>query len=785
MKFKAVTGTLFAITYLVNSLFSQDVNWDYEAYPWMPTEFRHLDAELRISETGRIEGDILYSLSMKDEEADSLMLDAPGLEIIGVEVQNEPAENYISRDKLIIALPQRFERGQNLSLRIQYRSETEFGIHQSALGTRFTSSLPRSTSHWLPVVDHPSVEFTAEFMFIHPAGKKLVMNGREGEGSVVSVDEEVTVYSVNPAITPTGLNWALGDLSIIATTTSQLWQQETDPDIVSAFSGRSDSQIYLYSEFETDYGSDIITNSAQLLLQMQQETGISYPFRDLHLILLKDDYWETKPYGSGIIYLFSNRGNIPGQVEESIVSQWFGAKLRERQWSNPEAVQMLRGWQLSRSDYEPVQGGQSPPPYNVFESGELTPWIHFNETRPDQSAWDKKLSEVVGNLFVSGNYVLSYNTLAEEVYKVSGVPLFDGVTLYESVSQLDSVYTYTADIAWEAGSDAAEINFRAENIAVDELVSVNVQEITPNEVRSQQFTFTGESDTVVLSVSPFTENLILELPDSENVQLKVNKPFSFWLYQLRSSNEPSFRVEAAAKLAEYADNPDLQLALTDLLQREENAAVVAQILRSFSTVTNGAAGTQQLFLRFLDSGNPDSVRAAAIDGLSLFTGDEQVISRLRSTLYQSETSSVRRAATRSLYETTEPDVFLNILERSITDDLALNDVPYMLRLLADKGEQESAVRFAETFLSDNFPYEIRKGVLDLILQYDSSGDRWQARLQRLLFDRDPRIRYHSQEALKLLPSEAARDLLDRRLPEEYDERVRRKLQSSVPGSGEQ
>lgn len=779
MIFKTFTITLFFVsTILVNNLFSQDQNWDYTAYPWMPAEFHHLDAELRLSETGMIAGDILYSLVIKDEQADSLILDAPGIEIISVEVQNEPAENYISRDKLIVVLPQRFERGQDISLRVQYRANPDFGVHLSSLGTLFTSNLPRSTSHWLPVVDHPSVEFTAEFIFIHPASKKLVMNGRRGEGSVASVDEEVTVYSVNRAVSPTGLNWAMGDLVTTSSTSEQNWLQGTDPELASGFAGRSDSQIYLHSEIEPENSHEIITASADLLMRMQLETGVSYPFRDLHLIVLQDDYWETKTYGSGIVYLFNSRGDILKQVEESLVSQWFGAKLRERQWAKSDAIQMLRAWQLSRFGYEAIANVQTPEPYHVFETSELAPWIKFNESRPDQNAWNKKLSEVVNNFFVSGKYVLSYNELAEGIYNVSGVPLFNGVTLREPETQRDSVDTYTANIDWESGSETVEINFQAVSTPVNELVNVTAEEITANGVKSQQFTFTGQNDTVVLSISPFTENLTLNLTDRDNVRLKVNKPFLFWLYQLQNSGEVSSRAEAAGKLAEYSDNPDLQLALTDLLQREESATVRARILNAVSSVTSGASGTQQLFLQYLGSDNPDSVRIAAIEGLSLFPGDDQIVSQLRSALYQTGSSAVRRAAIRSLYALTQPEAFLNILERSITEEQALYDVPYMLNLLAEKGEPESAVRFGETFLSDNFPYEIRKGVLDLILQYDSSGDRWEARIQRLLFDRDPRIRYYSAEALSLIPAESANDLLDQRFPEEYDERVRRKLQST-------
>ncbi|MDX1629724.1 MAG: hypothetical protein R3345_13550, partial [Fulvivirga sp.] len=409
MQLKPIIALIgFVILISADSISGQTANWDYEAYPWMPVEYRHLDAEIRINQEGLIIGDILYTLKIKDEQADSLLLDASGIEIIGVEVQNEPATYSITRDHLQVQLPQRYERKQTLSLRIQYRAKPDFGVHQTVNGTFFTSNLPKTTSHWLPVTDHPSVEFTSEFIFIHPASQEMVLNGRRGDQSVVSLDEEAVFFSINKPISPVGLNWAMGDLSLIQSSLSQEWQS-SNPDLSEGFQGRSDPQIHLYSEVEAQQAEQILNEAANILKKIQDETGIAYPFRDLQIILLRDDFWETKPYGAGTIYLFMNREDLISQVRRSVISQWIGAKLRERQWTDADAILMLQAWQLFRTNSIPDTSRNTPEPYNTFDASQLGPWIVFFDSEPDMAIWNSKLMDVVNQLFLKGTYTLSYN----------------------------------------------------------------------------------------------------------------------------------------------------------------------------------------------------------------------------------------------------------------------------------------------------------------------------------------------------------------------------------------
>ncbi|MDR9409369.1 MAG: hypothetical protein RI573_11040, partial [Balneolaceae bacterium] len=84
-----------------------------------------------------------------------------------------------------------------------------------------------------------------------------------------------------------------------------------------------------------------------------------------------------------------------------------------------------------------------------------------------------------------------------------------------------------------------------------------------------------------------------------------------------------------------------------------------------------------------------------------------------------------------------------------------------------------------TFITDQFPYEIRKEALAIVLDYDRSSSNWEERLPELFSDIHPGIRYMSASALEYVNSGTRNDLAEQFMMEEYDERVRRVLESAM------
>ncbi|WP_372905106.1 HEAT repeat domain-containing protein [Rhodohalobacter sp.] len=766
--------TLSLFSFISIFAFIQDLSaqsWDYKAYPVLPFEISHLDAELNIKDTGSIEGDILYLIKLKDENLDSLVLDSRDIEILSAVINNETKEFYIENHKLVVLTDGEYERGDEISLRIQYRTTPDFGLYQTAKGTFFTSFLPLTTSHWLPVPDHPRVEFTSEFIFTHPAGKSVVSNGRRASMEIESVSEETTSFTSNKTLSPVDINFAMGDLDLISSTQNGF---DFQSEYTSMFERRSDHQIHIYTENSDLQTDQLLQSAVDAYGKLYENLNIGYPFRDLSIIVLDDNFWETKSYGAGIIYLYVNRGDLEAQLKRAMTGVWLGAHFRAEQWSDPDAITALQGWthnSLFDLDYVTVKTDE---PYHVFDGSLSSKW-QYNFAEGHHEKFNGHFERVYNFLLSESSRVLSWTDLAEEMYEDSGIPYFDKPELDEITREETSDQVYMAEMSWGEDRQNITVSFDAVADPVNELVTVRVKEYTLLDEKENEITFTGESDSVVLNVSGNTENIVLSISGRDDIRLEVQKPFEFWMHQLRNAEDSERRKEAAVGLAGFSDNPDVQLVLQDQMRNEDNPEVYAELLRTFSAVTKGATGTDQTLIDQLSTGNSEEVRLAAVEGLAYFRGNDSVISRLRSIANQTDNSDIRTAAVRSLNEVTDSERFKIISEDLITQESLLQDVPLILNLLSEKGEKEAAVQYAGTFITDGFPYSIRSKVLDMILETDQSREGWENRLPSLLEDRDPRIRIQSLNAMDRVSSSFRNEWLDRRMTEEYDERVRRAL----------
>ncbi|WP_176719438.1 HEAT repeat domain-containing protein [Rhodohalobacter halophilus] len=750
----------------------QSQNWDYESYPYQPFEISHLDAEITISETGVIEGDLLYLLTLKDNRSDSLVFDAREIEILSLVLEGESADFYIESDKLIIPVADSFTQGEELSLRVQYRVSPMFGLNQTAKGTFFSSLLPKTTSHWLPVVDHPRVQFTTEMIFTHPSGKTLISNGRQSSRDIESVSEEVTIYSSNKPISPVDLTFALGDVELVASTQSSRGSGSAS----RLFERRSDNHIYIYSENSAINTDDILHTAVDAYEKLYNSLGIGYPFRDLSIIILDDDYWETKSYGAGVIYLYESRGDLKEQLYRSMTGLWVGSHIRAEQWQDANAVLAMQAYvnsDLFDLDYITEE---TPVPYHVFDGSMESVWRYGLE-QDSFSTFAGRFERVMNTLLNETGGVVTWNDLAGSIYRDSGVPYFEKLELPEVREEEPVEYLYEAELTHNEQDQNMTIHFRAIGEPLNELVTVQVDEITFQDQKQSEITFTGSDDTIVLNTSAATENIRFTVLGRDDITLETKKPFEFWIYQLRNGEEIRDRKEAARSLARYSDNPDLQLAIRDQMRGEENQDVYAELLRTLSAVTMGATGTDETFISHLSSNYSAEVQLAAVEALAHFSENDRVVSRLRSVANQTENGELRTAAIRSLNETTNPDRFKVLAEDLITRESALYDVPLILRLLAEKGEEEAAVRYASTFLAEGFPFTVRQEILQLVLNLDQSREGWENRLPSLLQDRDPRIRVRSLEALNRTGSSFQSEWIERREADEYDERVRRSLNS--------
>lgn len=760
-RFSAILLFLFIITNTV-----QSQSWDYEKYPDRNVTFTHLDADIRLSEDPVISGDIIYTASVMRESVNTIYFHAVGMNIISVEVNGRSKEYRFRNNYLIVDLETRHERGEVIQIRIQYDTNPNFGIHKNSNGTVWSSQLPNTIQHWLPAFENPEVSLTTDLVFTHASDMSVVANGRRGESEIISVNESVTSFSSNVAIPITGISFVAGNFSGSINTMNSG---------IPGFARTVDSQIYIHSENEYPALADLLDHAVQSYRSVEEFVAIQYPFRDLHFIILEEDNLEVKNYGAGIVYLYMNRGDLKDQIERSISAQWAGVYIREQQWANPETILFLQATimnELFESDKK--LSGVDLNPYHKLSDTELFKWTQFLKSS-DSEELKQDFSVIKEQLFNSGMMTLDWEKLSLYLYNETGRNYFDGIELTEYIEVEPSYSEYSVNIEWDEIENRLDIYFEAEQNPINELVTVELVEINITGQRVHELSFTGENDGVVVTVSSSVEYVKFNTVDREDLILNVNKPFLFWIAQLRYDPEPEKRIEAAKGLSTIQDNPDLQLALNDILRTESNPQVYAEIIRSKSALTRGAAGTEERFIQYSSNEQHPDVQLAAVEALANYQENERVIGRLNTIINQTNSENIRFHAIKSLAAITTADRFSTISRNLVIRESVLNQVPFILNELAEKGEISLAVELAESFLSDSFPYSVRLQSLKLIQNYDQSVSNWMNRLPGLLTDPHPGIRLAAAESLGKVSNQQRNNLVSSVIENEYDERVRIRL----------
>ncbi|MEX2463309.1 MAG: hypothetical protein WD513_03390, partial [Balneolaceae bacterium] len=588
-------------------------NWDFEKYPKRDIELIHLDGDIRISMNGTIDGDVLYNARVLNAETDSLILHVSGINVLEVELNEETADFRIDDNLLIIFSENGLSRDDIIQIRVLYDSTPRFGLHLNELGTIWTSLLPKTVQHWLPVYDHPRSLFTTELVFTYPSEYQILANGRKGNTELVSVDEATTSFVSNIPVPATGLAFVLGRLDYSLSTTGS----GQNGSIIAGFERRSDPQIYLHSEIEDPNLMNYLNSAVGAYRSAIEYFGDRFPYRDLNIVVLNDDFGEIKQYGAGIIFVYRDRGYPEQQIQRGVIAQWAGTKLREEEWLDAEVIILLQALAIDELFDFNFSTERAEGPFSSLSDYEVYKWINgLNDNRI--LSFLNQLEVIEHELYSESNSVIGWVELAERIYAETGQPFFDGIIVGPVEPEVEQEYFYTVRVDWLEAENRLEIYFEAVGDAVDELVSVQVEEVTFSESKSHEITFTGESDGVALNISPSVEYVKLMIEDRQDIQLSVDMPFMFWISQLRDDEDKDERVEAARALSQISGNPDLQLALNDILQTETNPGVFAEILRAMSGLTKGASGTDERFIQYSSDQQHPLVQIASVEALAYF-----------------------------------------------------------------------------------------------------------------------------------------------------------------------
>lgn len=752
MKTKLLTALLILITALP-TLNAQDISykeWQYQAYPDLPFLIEHIEMDLHLQpEVSMLQGAGRYEITSRQPDVTQLIFNTSDLEIQEISVRGNELDYVVQGDSLIIALADTLKTGENLNLLIMWESSSPYGIHKDYSGNVWTSLNPAARHHWIPLPDHPEVTATITANFTLPAEMDVVFNGQKVGDDVISTEEKTVQWSSKTAIPVNGMTLAAGN-----------FVKET------ARSGVKEVSVYSPQDLiSPEKQSQILSTAVKELKAVENTLNFEFPYEALNVVVLPDHYWEEIQAGAGIIYLYQNLGSLTTQLKRGISAQWFGNYHRYLNELDTR-YEFLKAMAIS-SDIMTLNNSdslQSIKHWNHWAEG-----IHNLENqfmlKSIQNSWNGIIQHYEG--------VTGWNEYASFWYDETGAYWKD-VPSPKAVKSTEEGHLYTVTYRYDEMNNDLSLIFEAQNNPVETLVGINSTAFGFFDTTKSSFSVTGQLDTIDVDIPDGVEYLVLSPADSEILDLVEYKPSMFLIRQLNSSN-PEVKRQAAVQLRSNLDNPDLQLALNDALQNEENPEVRAEILHTLAMITDGATGTEQTFLKMLNADNRE-VQLAGLKALENYPGNKQVIYAVQNKLLRTEADSVFDTALSTYNKIAGLESRLSILSRLGQVENKDQQTLKAVWAVASVDTSGKALQMADEYISGEYPYEIRKEALKILVQHQKDGSYWNEQLEGLLEDADPRIRFQALNALQYLPEEQRNSLIEYRLKEELDIRVRSALQ---------
>lgn len=744
---------IFSAFSLVQSC--EEIQFDYENHPFHPYDISHAELRLDIDPANKLlSGQVTYTINAKAIDLSVLSMHAAELSITELSVDGEASDFEIRGDTLDILFEEMISAGEEFELTIQWQSQSEYGLHNDHLGNMWSSMNPLAHRHWFPVFDHPREQFTVDAYLSIPLQMEVMFNGNLEETLAITENKKRVHYTTKNEINATGIGFVVGDFLI--------------SEMTAGF-----TKVRLFhpaGEEHQALANSIIVEAARLKKEIEDELSFEYPHESLNMVLLPDNMWMERTHGTGNVYLFDRLGEPSHQLSRNVSKQWFGEYQFDEQYLHlkNEGVNGLLPTALHFSINDEPARIQNPDSLWTIQH-----WNRWQAAFPDEpEAFKNTLLESLTDLMRQYSGLTTFEAYAEYWYSKTGISWFKPSPSLVDVSETDEVWpAYELEILYDEFDSELTLLFELEQGVGENLYATEMVIHEFDNVSEQELTFTGESDTLKIAIPETTEFITFNETEFPLDNLTIRKaPLYFLLNQLRSER-PENRIEAAKQLKLHRDNPDLQLALTDILNFEESPEVIAALYEALGALTNGATGTEEQFIRGMNN-DSEAIQLASIQALVNYSGNEYVRSSLRSKLMRAEGEIFRASVQvyQQLANTEELISTMNTLQRR--DTVGVRTL-YLISEADSLHNTEEARSIADEYSGSDYPFEIRKSALNYLENYDTDASSWQDRLATLASDADPRIRFWAAEhAPRFLSSVEAVEFLESAMLNEMDPRVK-------------
>ena len=728
--------------------------WDYEQNPKLPYSFNHLDLGMTVDPTNEtVKGVATYSISAKIPAQTEVILHAAELEIDAVTFDGIEKEFLVSGDSLIIDLADTLSMTSESELAITWQGRSVYGIHKDRFGTLWSSLNPKALRHWLPVYDHPRVEFSVDAAITVPADMDVIFNGNMVSDQITSADQKTVSWKVDTAIPATGLNFAVG--------TFESAEAQSGINKVRVFGERG-----VMSSQEVQ---EILAETIRSKRALENALSFEYPWEALNVIVVEDNFWDEKQDAAGVVYIAKNRGALTTQLQRGLVAQWFGQYQRTESNSTQfEMFELVRKAGFSIADFETKEIG------NQDSLLSLSSWNELNTCCEIAEPFLKKnIEQSLDKLIKEESGVVSNSFYTDYWYEQTGIP-FPEIEVEEFKKTEQSVGDlplYELELEYDEINSKAVVRFKNVSGEGADLQSLNMTVVTFDDTTTSEVTFTGELDSAMVALPATVEFIRFTSGSTDVDNIRFGKfPIIFLLAQLRSENTEDRRL-AASLLSYHTENSDLQLALKDALNSETDTQTKANLLSTLSAFTSGANGTELLYMQEINN-DSEAIQKSAIQALSNYKEDESIPGILQQKMEITLSQDIFDAAQKSFLQVADLSRKLSATKRLLQIDTTGARSLSLLSEVISSDTTSQSQEIAEELLSFEYPYSTRMGALNLLLKRVSDKDFWGNKVVELSRDFDPRIRQRVQVGLKYLPESDAENILDAVLLSEFDPRVK-------------
>ncbi len=746
------------LTFIPLKVFSQQ-GGDYVIRPVSEIQYTSLELHLEAGfEEKTIRGSARYHFRPKHAYVDSISWMVPGMDILKLELDGQKIPYSRNGDSLVISFDDHPDPAQQYTIAVSYESKPAFGVHFKHNGTIFSSTLPGSVAHWLPGPIHPRVSMPVTITLEAPGNYNAVATGSPSDEQATEKGRKFVFSSDNE--TPVSeLFFAVGDFAM-----------------EESFSGTKNIRVYHeHGVVEDGRSREILSYMIQRIREHERYFRSELPVSAFHTLILSDDKWETRPYAAGIAVFSSPQGQIETLISRAIASQWIGISSRAEQWADSRFIVLLQALVAEELDDPEWQSVADP-----LEQAFRVPRTLYSEQTMERWQWARRylrdqapplLSDVLPYLvrdFSGNSGVYEADDFSRMAYQKTGRWISYPV-INEPVPESKPVYRVL--ISETRDSERLALAFVPTGDYRERVNTATINWTHNGEFFDRQVEFRGTGDTLNIPINGRVSNVWISAGDDSDVNFEIDKPFSFWLYQLRRDDRPEKRREAALALKDHDSDPDLQLAVQDIMNREENTEVLAALYRLMAKLTSGASGTERRFLEGVTS--PDAeIRMVSMQSLKAYPGNSQVQNRVLEIIQTSDDIPLVNQAVRTYRNLIDEDEFRDFAIRFLREDRQeLLFTKTLLEELFEVPVDDTSFEAAVEYLNPGYAFKIR-WLAYIQLSRFAADREWQADFARNNSDDpDPRIRFAAIFSVPQIDLQDQVPFLQSHMLLEYDIRI--------------